>query len=252
MADRGALTNLGIRVYGLGGITLGLVGLAWGDFAAVWQPVPESVPHRTALAYVVAACFLAGGLAMQWRRTALYGAVTLVVLYLPFAGLWLRRVIGFPNMIGTWSGFAEQFALVLSGVIAYALLVPGNPLWTVRAVRIAYIFFGMCFATLGLAHFLALAFTASMVPAWIPPGQRFWAIATGVAHVLAGISILSGVLAALASRLLTAMIIVFGALVWAPSLYAQPHVHMVWAGNAINLALIGAAWVVADSCRRPT
>jgi hypothetical protein len=30
---------------------------------------------------------------------------------------------------------------------------------------------------------------------------------------------------------------------------AHPGVHMVWDGNAINLALIGAAWAVADSIR---
>ena len=75
-------------------------------------------------------------------------------------------------------------------------------------------------------------------------------MATGVAHLLAGIAILSGVLAVPASRLLTLMLVIFGALVWGPSLFANPRVHMVWAGNAINLALIGAAWVVADSIAR--
>ncbi len=86
-----------------------------------------------------------------------------------------------------------------------------------------------------------------MVPAWIPPGQQFWAVATGIFHLLAGIAILSGVLAVLASRLLTGMLITFGALIWAPSLFAAPHEHMVWGGNAMNLALTGAAWVIADS-----
>lgn len=86
-----------------------------------------------------------------------------------------------------------------------------------------------------------------MVPAWISPGQRFWAIATGAAHLLAGISIVSGIQAILASRLLTAMLVIFGALVWARSIFAAPHEHVAWAGNAINLALIGAAWMVADS-----
>jgi hypothetical protein len=47
--------------------------------------------------------------------------------------------------------------------------------------------------------------------------------------------------------LLTAMLVVFGALVWMPALLAQPREHMVWAANSINLALIGAAWAVADS-----
>jgi uncharacterized membrane protein YphA (DoxX/SURF4 family) len=99
----------------------------------------------------------------------------------------------------------------------------------------------------GAGHFFAIPQTAGMVPGWIPPGQWFWAVATGVAHLLAGLSILSGVLDVLGSRLLTLMLAGFGALVWAPALFAQPREHMVWAGNAVNLALIGAAWVVADS-----
>jgi hypothetical protein len=43
------------------------------------------------------------------------------------------------------------------------------------------------------------------------------------------------------------MLVTFGALVWAPALLVDPHAHFAWAGNAINLALTGAAWVVADS-----
>ena len=49
------MNNLGRRAYGLGAIALGLVGLAFGDFALVWQPVPPGVPDRVFLAYAVAA-----------------------------------------------------------------------------------------------------------------------------------------------------------------------------------------------------
>jgi hypothetical protein len=35
--------------------------------------------------------------------------------------------------------------------------------------------------------------------------------------------------------------------VWAPRLIAGPHVHQVWAANAVNFTLIGAAWLMADS-----
>lgn len=76
--------------------------------------------------------------------------------------------------------------------------------------------------------------------------RQLWAVATGGFDLLAATAILSGILAVLASRLLTAMIIGFGALVWAPALFASPRSHIVWAGNAINLALIAAAWVVTD------
>ena len=45
------MTDLGRRVFGLAAIALGLVGLAWGDFAAVWQPVPKETPAYLGLAY---------------------------------------------------------------------------------------------------------------------------------------------------------------------------------------------------------
>jgi hypothetical protein len=78
----------------------------------------------------------------------------------------------------------------------------------------------------------------------------FWATATAVFFLLAATAILSGILAGLASRLLTVMIVGFEVLVWAPKLFASPHVHFSWAGNAICVALAGAAWVVADSISR--
>jgi hypothetical protein len=48
------------------------------------------------------------------------------------------------------------------------------------------------------------------------------------------------------------MFVGFGVLVHAPSLFADPHSHMNWAANAMNLALIGAAWVIAESIGTPT
>jgi uncharacterized membrane protein YphA (DoxX/SURF4 family) len=87
-----------------------------------------------------------------------------------------------------------------------------------------------------------------MVPAWLPPGRTFWAYATGVGHVAAGIAIISGVYARLGAVLLTAMFILFTILVHAPRvLLTLPHNHFAWGENAVNFALIGSAWVVAAS-----
>jgi uncharacterized membrane protein YphA (DoxX/SURF4 family) len=248
-----AFSNLGSRVYGLGAVALGLVGLAWGDFATVWQPIqalPFAVPHRTALAYVAAAGLLLAGVAVQWRRSAPAGLPVLAILYLIFALLWLPRVVGYPQIFGTWGGFLEEFALVAAAAVAYASLLPPDSAGARRMARIGRLSFGVCVLSFGLGHFFAIPETAGMVPTWIPPGQRFWALATGVAHLLAGAAILSGVLDVLGSRLLTLMLATFSALVWAPALFAQPREHVAWAGNAINLALVGAAWVVADSIAR--
>jgi uncharacterized membrane protein YphA (DoxX/SURF4 family) len=253
MLNRGNLSNLGSHVYGVAAIAFGVIGLIWRDFETVWQPIqalPFAVPHRTAIACLFAVCILIGGLAIQWPRAARIGAVTLGILYLICALFWLPRVIGFPKVVGTWLGFAEQSVLVLAAVIVYASLEPSDSAWGTKAIQVARILFGICFLVIGLSHFVYVPQTAAMVPKWIPPGQNFWAITTGIAHVCAGLAILSGVLAALASRLLTAMILGFGLLVWLPTLIATPRDHTAWGGNAVNLAIAGAAWIVADSFTR--
>ncbi|MCA1816161.1 MAG: DoxX family membrane protein [Acidobacteria bacterium] len=174
-------------------------------------------------------------------------ATNWAVLYFIFAMLWLPRVVGFPQLFGTWGGMLEEMAPAAAAVVAYASLLPAGSAAATRADRIGRLWFGVCAVSFGLTHFTAVPQTAAMVPRWIPLGQTFWAVATGVAHLLAGVAILTGILAPLASRLLTAMLVGFGALVWAPALFAHPRVHTTWAGNAVNLTLIGAAWVIADS-----
>ncbi len=66
----------GWRVYGLGVMALGMVCPAWGDFD-LGQPVPKDFPDRTALAYAAAAFMLVAGTAVEWRRTAAWGAAAL-------------------------------------------------------------------------------------------------------------------------------------------------------------------------------
>ena len=68
------MITLGVRVYGLGALALGVIGLVWGDFALVWQPVPQGLPGRTALAYAVAAALALAGAALNFKRTAAIGA----------------------------------------------------------------------------------------------------------------------------------------------------------------------------------
>ncbi|HKN61544.1 MAG TPA: hypothetical protein VJW93_10225, partial [Candidatus Acidoferrales bacterium] len=115
-----------------------------------------------------------------------------------------------------------------------------------RLARFGYISFGICVISFTLEQLLFLGGTASFVPKWIPPGQMFWAITTTIALGLAAIALLSGRFALLASRLLTAMVIGFGLFVWLPAAFAEPHKLFSWAGNAENLSIAGAAWIVAD------
>jgi uncharacterized membrane protein YphA (DoxX/SURF4 family) len=234
-------------VYGLAAVGFGLVGLCWGDFAAVWQPVPATLPGRTTLAYIVAALFLLAGLSIQRLRSAALGTLTLTMLYsLGVILLHVPLVIARPTVFVSWSGIAEQLALVAGGLVAYALCrtTPASSA-TAQIVFCGRLIFGICLIFFALAHLFYLKPTADFVPAWLPPSQMFWAYATAAGHFLAGVAILSGIAAQLAARLLTGMFVVFGVLVHAPTLFADPHSHFNWAANAMNFALIASAWVMA-------
>jgi uncharacterized membrane protein YphA (DoxX/SURF4 family) len=240
--------NLGLHVYGMATIALGIIGLVWGDFASPWQPGQKELPQ--ALAYITGLSQLTGGLAVQWRRSAKIGLYVLTLLNLVFAVLWLRSWLGDSFLRGNWLNFAEQFTLLLAPVIAFVCRSERKTAWEVNTGQVARVLFGLCAIVFGIAHFRFLEETTKFAPQWLPPGPQFWALATGVGHLLAGIAIVTGIQALLGSRLLVAMILCFGALVWAPSLVAHPTTHLFWAGNAINLALAGAVWVVADAIAR--
>jgi uncharacterized membrane protein YphA (DoxX/SURF4 family) len=237
--------QVAVRIYGLSAVGFGLVGLCWGDFAEVWQPVPPTVPGRTILAYIVAAVLLLAGLSILWRRSAALGALTLTSLYsLGVILLHVPLVIAHPTVFVMWSGTAEQLALVAGGLVTYAFCETAP---AARIVLCGRLLFGMCLIVFALAHLFYLKQTADFVPAWLPPNQVFWAYATAAGHFLAGAAILSGIAARIAARLLTGMFVVFGVLVHAPTLLSDPHTHFNWAANAMNFALIASAWVIAAS-----
>jgi uncharacterized membrane protein YphA (DoxX/SURF4 family) len=238
---------VGVRIYGLGAIALGITGLVWGDFAVVWQP-GNSVPGQSGWGYGMAVLPLLAGLAMQWRRTAWLSALALTVLYcLAVIFVDVPSGIEHPAVFVAWFGVAESLALAAGALLIYAYGARLKPAIAERLSKIGRLVFGLCLIYFGLAHHFFLAFTVKMVPAWLPPSQLFWAYATAVGHVAAGIAILSGVYARTASMLLTAMFVVFAVLVHAPLVLIDPHTHMHWAENAVNMALIGSAWVIAAS-----
>jgi uncharacterized membrane protein YphA (DoxX/SURF4 family) len=243
---------LGWRVFGLGVLALGMLCLAWGDFLP-GQPVPKTFPDRTALAYAAAAVMLVAGAAVEWRRTAAWGAAALTAYYAFIVVILMngRVVLAHYAEYGAYSGVAEQLAIAAGGLIIYAATAKIDAALAARLTRLGQLAFGVCALLFGGAHFFYMNLTVPLIPKWLPPTQEFWAYATGVGHIAAGMAILTGVQARLAAILLTAMFASFTPLVHLPMLLADPSSHFIWSENALNLALTGAAWVVAHSLPRP-
>lgn len=239
--------RLGRHVYGLAAIGFALCALAWHDFN-IWQQIRSlgNVPHREILAYIVAAVEIFGGVAIQGRRTARAGAIALGAIYLVFALLWVPIIVKEPRVYDRWGNFFEQFSLVSGALIVYASFSASDAAQAAKLARIGYYSFAICVVSFTLEQVIYLSGTAEFVPKWIPLGQMFWAVVTTIAFALAAVALLSGRFALLAARLTTAMIVGFGLLVWLPAPFAEPHNLTSWAGNAENLAIAGAAWIVAD------
>ena len=140
--------------------------------------------------------------------------------------------------------------MALGGVLAYASTPGTGEAHAPAILRVARPCSRSGCIVFGTSEFVYAAFTASLVPAWLPPSQLFWTYATGAAQIAAGLAILSGVQARPAAILLTAMYLVFALLVHLPRLVAEPSGAGVLAENGVDLVLAGAAWVMAETLVR--
>jgi uncharacterized membrane protein YphA (DoxX/SURF4 family) len=248
--------RVGVYVYGIASIAAGILDFVWGEFESAHQPIQawgDHIPGVTIAAYIAAVWLIAGGSAMLWRQSARFGAAALAILYGIFTVFPLPRLYTAPHVfgyrpavyIGVFVGIGQQLILVVAAAVLYASLSIRDSL-SPRAALIARRIFGLCTVDFGLAHFIAVPIVAPMVPRWLPLGGPVWTVLTGIAFVLAGLAIVSGVLDALAAWLLGLMLLVFSLLVLTPPIFASPHNHVAWGANAYNLTAVGAAWIVSE------
>jgi hypothetical protein len=229
-------SKLGRHVFGSATSASGLITLAWYN---------STVGHRTHFVVLaVAAAQMVGGALIQFRRIAKAGALLLAGAYFVSALLCVPQIVTAPQIYNSWGNFFEQFSLFTGAALVCASLAL---LWSPRTLnRIGRILVGICVVSFALEQAFYLGPTAAFVPKWIPPSQMFWAITTTVLFALAALALLANQKALLAARLLTAMIIGFGLLVWIPLVVSDPHQHANWSETAETFAIAGAVWILAD------
>jgi uncharacterized membrane protein YphA (DoxX/SURF4 family) len=232
--------NPNIVLYAFGAILMGVTGIWFQDFLMQWQAVPKAIPV-VPFAYVSAAILITGGGLLLARREK-QGALLLAAFY----GLWvvvfhLPQALQSYTHIGAWNAPAEIAFLAMGGLALFASHTSGP---RARLQLIARVITGICAIVFGFAHFNYIDFTASMVPAWIPPDQKFWVWATGAGHLAAGLALVSGIRARLAAGCEAAMMGCFVLLLHLPRVIAAPDQKVEWIMLGISSALTGSALLI--------
>jgi len=234
----------GRACFALGISGLGVLSLISGDFAYTWQPVPEGLPWREALARISGLFLVTGGAGLLLekrtvafsRGVALYLLSWVVVLHGP-------PVVRAPLDVGAWLGVAENLIL-MTGAWILCLGEGGAP----RSLRVARFLVGASCLILGLSHFVYASVTAGMIPSWIPAHLGF-AYFTGSAHAAAGAAILLGIVPRLAATLEAVMVSLFVILLHAPGVAGAWGNRLQWTMFFVATALAGALWLLAGTYR---
>ena len=254
MGDR--QMKIGVWFYGLGTVLAGVLNIAWGTFDASHQPINalgKNVPGQHILAYVTGVWLVAAGLAILWRRSERIGAAASAIAYLIFTALWLARyyagihALGWriDVLLGVTFGLAQQLMLVAPAAIVYAFTVAPDSMLQKRAAIAARWMLGLPPIVFGLFHLVGIRVFATIVPQWMGFGY-FWAALTGIAFILAGSAICSGIKDVLAARLLALMLLLFEGLVEVPPIFIRLHNQATWGAAVYNLAAIGACLIFAE------
>ena len=248
--------SAGVWFYGAGTLLTGILALAWRNFDPAHQPFQSlgKIPGQGVIACIVGLFLVATGLAVVWRRRASLGAAASAIAYLGFVALWLPRYYAGMFAPGTRAqvfagvsfGLAQQLMLLAPAIILYATATGQNSVFLKRAAMAARWMLGLPSVLFGIFHLLALRVFATIVPQWM--GFRyFWAGITGVAFILAGIAICTGIKDVLAARLLALMLLLFEGLVEIPPIFVRLHNQATWGAAVYNVTAIGACLIFAES-----
>jgi uncharacterized membrane protein len=243
-------------LFGIASAIAGILDLIWREFEPAHQPIQawsDHIPGITFLACIAGIWLLVAGLALLIPRSAPVGACALTILYAVFCLFPLPRLISAPHYLGHHPGiYIGVFVSIGQQVI---LFTAAACLWLFLAwpksnfpgvTVAARCLFGLSCIFFGLGHLTNVPGTAAMIPGWMPLGGSFWTILTGTAFLLAGVAILTGKFDVLAAQLLALMLLIFSIAVLSPRIFAAPHNHIAWGGDAYNLTAVAAAWIFAE------
>jgi len=209
------------------------------EFVRLVPKLPAWVPAPDVWPIVAGALLLAIGLALVANRKVSAAANLLAALLLvSFVVQRIPEIAANPGAGFVWTNPAKVLALA-GGAL---LLARSGAAMAMLAAGLLGVFLLIC----GAQHFVYAAFVDGLVPAWLPPGPRFWTLFAAVALLAGG----AGVILPWTRRLagFWTGIMVF---LWVPLVHIARTMELrnafELAGVFEALAIGGVAWLVAAS-----
>lgn len=248
------LATLGRSFFGLATVASGALQLAIGGFVRL-VPTPAWLPAPRVLALLIGLVLIVLGLAILTGRMARTAATVLggmilvmVALLVPFT--FFNPDIDRPLLRGFMYTNPLKSLALAGGAAMIAGRWPdrmrgltglGIGRWERLGPWLLAVFLVVC----GLQHFAYRQFVDTLVPAWIPPSQRFWTLFTGTALIAGGIGTRVPRVSRLAAGLSGLMIFLWVLLLHIPRAFGGPGHANETAGVFEALALSGVALLVA-------
>ena len=234
--------NYGSVLFAIGMVASGVLTIVHRAFYSPWEPVPGFAKDQVWLALLSGALMAVFGLGLLLKQS--FDLSIRVLFWFLLAFLIVMKT---PPLLGEWQVELHwldygQIATLVAG--ALALAAP-----TDRQVRSARYLLGAALIPIGLSHFFYLKIATPMVPA-ILPYREGWVIFTGIAHIAAGLGLLTGVYAWLAAFMEASMLTAFGVLVWLGPLIGKPGDFNLWVEFIVTIAVANGVYAVASRLPR--
>ncbi len=247
--------NVGHTIFSLAVIGLGIISLATGHFASVWQPVPKDLPARLILAYANGVLMVGLGAGLLSRSLRARSALVLGVYFaLWFVLLHAPIVAASPGVADHWSGLGENATLIVGALLVYATapmtVEPGWAQWLRgdAGVRSGRVLFALAAFLMSLDNLAYPRANADFPPAWIPHWMG-WGYLVGCGFIATGLAVLFRIAVRLATGLAAGMMSALTLLCWVSFVLQAPDNRVNWTGLMVSSALAGAGWLIAASYR---
>src|SRR3984957_12488552 len=111
----------GRMAFGASAVLFGVIALIWYD-SDPWQTMRQiwSLPFGTVIGGCLMIGQIAGGIGMQYSRTARLAAIVLGIIYLLFCLACIPGIIGAPTVYVHYGSFFEQFSALCGAIALYA------------------------------------------------------------------------------------------------------------------------------------